>query len=202
MNAMRADEGAPDSAPEFPVTEKTLRITLRRVRDGKVRRLGGDIVDAGRPVPIYVAAALRELVGHEQIKLAKGTDGERYEITPAGQSLYDESRRPQSAAEPASTPRRRFRRASLSPETRWPQLAFLVDDTNPPWTFTTLTSGMVVAKHCDDSAAETVWVLSARRAGYVRRPLPRLPESVDCTFRGPLDRLATFLRVSTHERSV
>jgi hypothetical protein len=201
MNAMRADEGAPDSALEFPVTEKTLRITLRRVRDGKVRRLGGDIVDAGRPVPIYVAAALRELMGNEQIKLAKGTDGEQFEITPAGQSLYDELRHPQAATEPASTPRRRFRRPSPPSEKRWPQLAFLLD-ANPPWRFTTLASGMVVAKHRVDSAAETVWVISDRRAGYVSRPLPQLPESVDCTFRGPLDRLATFLRASTHERSV
>jgi hypothetical protein len=63
-------------------------------------------------------------------------------------------------------------------------------------------SGMVVAKHRDDSAAETVWVLSARLAGYVRRSLPRLLESVDCTFRGPLDRLALFLRASSLERSV
>lgn len=161
------------NATEIPVTERTLRIALRRVRAGRVRQLlGGEIVDGGRVVPDYVTAALRALTAGEQVRLVEGVTGDRlYEIAPT------------------------------EPVKRWPQLAFLLEKT-PPWRLTTLDSGTVIGTRQDADMCHTVWVINDQRAGYISRRLPSPGPNPECTFRGPLPRLVAFLRACGDQKPV
>lgn len=199
----------PELEPE-KVRELWTQIALRRVLSGRVRCLiGGEICDRGRAVPDYVTLALRELAGNEQVRFVVQPSGERLvEITPAGQALFDELGPSRAAVESDVPPHFRLHRSPRPVEDRtrfigadamrrrWPQLAFLLD-ADPSWAFENLVSGVLTATRKNGDVDESLWVIDERRAGYVCRQAAWYESEPECTFRGPLNRLAAFLGASS-----
>jgi hypothetical protein len=53
---------------------------------------------------------------------------------------------------------------------RWPSLRPLLALTDPPWSFVTLASGVLIGSRAHEAYAEGLWVIDERHTGINRSP--------------------------------